>query len=100
MSLTPKDLFGLVVRAFGLYFLRESFSYAYSFCYYCRIEQSAFSERAGLYVLFGIFYFVLGAYFVSGAPRLVRWSYREAGDECEKEADAEPGATASGSDQS
>ena len=81
MKFKPQDLFGLMVRGFGLYLLRLGFLYIYDFVYYSRVQGSPYSDQGGLYLLGAFFYLAMGIYCLGGASHVVRWSSRDAADE-------------------
>lgn len=78
----PKDLFGVAIRIFGLYFGRVGLMYVYDYWYAANYPDARPStgvrpEDVHIYLVFGAVYLGLAVYFVAGAPHLLRWSYPE-----------------------
>jgi hypothetical protein len=72
----PKELFGLGVRLFGLFLGRSGLACAYDYWYlgHSRLQQQG---ELGYNLVFCGVYLVAAAYFVAGAPHLVKYSYPE-----------------------
>ena len=82
MKMTPKDIFGIIIRVAGLFILRLSLwlFYDYTRLYYeigtYPLSNMKFSNEKFM-IWWGIGYLVLGLYLLAGAPHLLRFSYRE-----------------------
>jgi hypothetical protein len=78
MSMTPKDIFGIILRAAGLFILRLSLWLFYDYMLWYRTPNAAMKPfDPSLYMGWGIAYLVLGLYLLAGAPHLLRFAYRE-----------------------
>ena len=80
-----KDIFGLIIRVWGLYLLRPGLMYFYDYWYWCQTRDINAQPSTGVrpysgtfYIVFGIIYLVVAIYFLRGAPKLVEFSYPEA----------------------
>src|ERR1039457_4298918 len=92
MNMKPKDLFGVAVRIFGLYFGRVGLMYVYDYWYSSNYPNAKPSvgirpEDLKIYLVFAVVYLGLAVYFVAGAPHLLRLSYPEP---AAPESDVEP----------
>jgi hypothetical protein len=84
MNLNVKDLFGLIVRSFGLYMLYTALSYLYSFAYYAfpgaglsTYDALKKPSNPVMDIVAILVYAAIGVYFLFGAPHIVRFSYPE-----------------------
>ena len=78
----PKDLFGVAVRIFGLYFGRVGLMYVYDYWYASNYPNAnppvgIRPEDVHIYLVFAAVYLGLAIYFIAGAPHLLRSSYPE-----------------------
>jgi hypothetical protein len=73
----PVDVFGIVVRVFGM----SLFIYAFWYLIYGVSVVLGLSEEAGgyriSYFISGITFLVMALYLLRGAPHIVRFSYPE-----------------------
>jgi hypothetical protein len=84
MKMTPKDIFGIVVRVAGLFMLRLALWLFYDYmAWYYHIPASAYAASTNvvdpkIYMIWGVAYLAIGVYLLSGAPHLLRFSYPDA----------------------
>ena len=75
--MTPKDIFGIVVRSLGLPLLVYAFWYlAYGFAILAGMQEHGPGYRTG-YFISGFLCLAISLYFLRGAPLLLRFSYPE-----------------------
>jgi hypothetical protein len=78
MSMTPRDIFGIVLRAAGLYILRLSLWLFYDYMLWHRTPDAATKPYdPSIYMIWGIGYLALGLYLLAGAPHILRFAYPE-----------------------
>lgn len=78
MSMTPKDIFGIIVRAAGLFILRLSLWLFYDYTLWGRTPNASTKPfDPSIFMVWGIGYLALGLYLLAGAPHLLRFSYPE-----------------------
>ena len=74
--MTPRDIFGLVIRLIGLALFVLGLSYLYSPIAMV-FRPSSTDYPMSEYILFGVICVLVGAYFVRGAPHILRFAYPE-----------------------
>ena len=75
-AMTPKAIFGLIVRTFGLSLLIYAvYTLFYCCCAVLRIFESRLNPVA--YLVTGTLFLIIGLYLLRGAPGLIRFSYPE-----------------------
>ena len=73
--MTPKDIFGIIVRTFGLSLLIYAIWYlAYGVATVAGLPEDEPGYMIGYFITGGI-YLLIGGYLLRGAPLLVRYSY-------------------------
>jgi hypothetical protein len=81
----PKDIFGIIVRACGLWLARMGLLYFYDCWYWFHTQgtnaqpaRGVRPDSATIYIMFGIPYSVAALYFLRGAPHLIAFCYPDA----------------------
>ncbi len=88
--MNPKDIFGVVIRSFGLSLLVYSLWYlAYGVAITVGLPERMPGYRTG-YFISGFLFLVVSLYFLRGAPLLLRFSYPEKRRPTSEEASALP----------
>lgn len=72
--MTPRDVFGIIVRTVGLGFVAYSFEYLQA-PLGMALYPAAADASLSTYMVYGVIYFLIGAYLLRGAPHLVRFAY-------------------------
>lgn len=73
--MTPRDIFGIVVRTFGLsLFIYAIWYLAYGVATVAGLPEEGPGYMIGYFITGGI-YFIIGLYLLRGAPFLIRFSY-------------------------
>jgi hypothetical protein len=83
--MTPRDIFGIIIRAAGLFILRLSLWLFYDYTYWFYTPNAGMSAYAEaqkvsdpkIYLVWCVGYLALGLYLLAGAPHLLRLSYPE-----------------------
>jgi len=84
MKMTPKDIFGIIIRFAGLFMLRLSLWLFYDLtAWYYPNSASSYRPTSSqvsdpkVFLLWGIGYLAIGIYLLAGAPQLLQFSYPE-----------------------
>ena len=73
----PRDLFGVVIRCIGVLMAIGSVLYLYSALVVLLTPDTPNASSPLIYIGMCVLLLILSVYFLRGAPRLVRFAYRE-----------------------
>lgn len=76
MIMKPRDVFGLIIRIFGLATLILAFFYFYS-SVEAGLRQDSQLASAAVYGRYGVIFMFLSVYLLRGAPHVMRFAYPE-----------------------
>jgi hypothetical protein len=75
--MNPRDLFGVVIRTVGVLILFGSLLYLYSAVVVLLVPETPHTSSPARYIGAFIILLLVSAYFLRGAPLLVRFAYRD-----------------------
>lgn len=88
--MSPRELFGLVLRSFGLLLLYNGISFGFSAVDVVVHDHDPWGFKPETYVLTTVWSSVLGFYLLRGAPLLLDFAYPPSAEDRRTVADDEP----------